>query len=73
MTTKKIKPAPVWRECRGEAHRNPYIDHCMVCLPWWGRYPTCSACGSKLRERRNDLICDKCKLVHSPEDPHAHQ
>lgn len=26
-------------KCTGEAHSNPYIDHCMVCLPFWGRYP----------------------------------
>lgn len=25
-----------WKECYGEAHANPYIDHCMVCLPNWG-------------------------------------
>lgn len=23
-------------ECHGEAHRNPYIDHCMICAPRWG-------------------------------------
>lgn len=22
--------------CTGEAHSNPHIDHCMVCLPRWG-------------------------------------
>jgi hypothetical protein len=26
-------------ECNGEAHSNPYIDHCGVCMPYWGRYP----------------------------------
>ena len=26
-------------ECNGEAHSNPHIDHCMVCLPFWGEYP----------------------------------
>jgi hypothetical protein len=25
-------------ECHGEAHSNPFIDHCMVCLPYWGVY-----------------------------------
>lgn len=24
------------RPCNGEAHSNPHIDHCMVCLPRWG-------------------------------------
>jgi hypothetical protein len=22
--------------CTGDAHSNPHIDHCMVCLPRWG-------------------------------------
>jgi hypothetical protein len=47
----KIKPGtPFCREhfethrlidvkCTGEAHSNPYIDHCFVCLPHWGHYP----------------------------------
>lgn len=25
------------RPCNGEAHANPHIDHCMVCMPNWGR------------------------------------
>lgn len=24
------------QKCTGEAHSNPYIDHCMVCAPEWG-------------------------------------
>lgn len=24
------------KPCNGEAHRNPFIDHCMVCMPRWG-------------------------------------
>jgi hypothetical protein len=24
-------------------------DHCMVCLPYWGEYPTCPVCGRKVR------------------------
>lgn len=24
-------------ECYGEAHKNPNIDHCMICLPNWDR------------------------------------
>jgi hypothetical protein len=27
------------RECNGEAHSNPYIDNCGVCMPFWGSYP----------------------------------
>jgi hypothetical protein len=26
----------VEKPCNGEAHRNPFIDHCMVCAPRWG-------------------------------------
>lgn len=26
-------------KCTGEAHSNPYIDHCMICMPNWGSYP----------------------------------
>ena len=22
--------------CKGEAHSNPFIDHCWVCMPRWG-------------------------------------
>lgn len=24
------------RKCTGEAHSNPHIDHCGVCMPNWG-------------------------------------
>lgn len=27
------------QKCNGEAHSNPYIDHCGVCMPHWGKYP----------------------------------
>jgi len=32
-------PAPgwMWADCNGEAHSNPHIDHCSVCMPLWGR------------------------------------
>jgi hypothetical protein len=23
-------------KCKGEAHSNPFIDHCGVCMPRWG-------------------------------------
>ena len=29
----------VVEKCTGDAHSNPFIDHCMVCLPHWGSYP----------------------------------
>lgn len=27
------------QKCNGEAHSNPYIDNCGVCMPFWGSYP----------------------------------
>jgi hypothetical protein len=27
----------VFIPCTGEAHGNPYIDHCMLCAPRWGQ------------------------------------
>jgi len=35
-------------ECPGEAHKNPYIDHCSVCMPDWGEFFLCPKCGSRL-------------------------
>lgn len=26
-------------KCTGEAHDNPFIDHCGICMPHWGKYP----------------------------------
>lgn len=25
-----------FKECHGEAHKNPHIDHCGICAPFWG-------------------------------------
>ena len=30
------KKAGLLEECHGEAHSNPYIDNCGVCMPRWG-------------------------------------
>lgn len=27
---------PPLTQCPGEAHQNPHIDHCGVCMPHWG-------------------------------------
>jgi hypothetical protein len=48
-------------ECDGAAHGNPYIDHCMVCLPYWGKYPACPDCGRKLAASRALADNDKAK------------
>lgn len=26
-------------QCHGEAHKNPFIDNCCVCAPYWEYYP----------------------------------
>lgn len=49
-----------WKRCSGEAHTNPYIDHCMICFPWWDAYPYCTGCRRKLRETKKFYICPGC-------------
>jgi hypothetical protein len=49
----------IWRKCNGEAHSNPHIDHCGVCMPWWGVYPLCPYCGTALR--RGGTSKARCK------------
>jgi hypothetical protein len=44
----------VMQKCNGEAHSNPYIDHCMVCMPHWGEYPVAMPKGSPLNERQRE-------------------
>jgi hypothetical protein len=59
-----MKPKVIFVECIGEAHSNPFIDHCMVCLPYWATYPTCPFCGYKVYcSKRNgfDYYCKNCK------------
>ena len=48
-----------FEKCQGEAHSNPYIDHCMDCAPLWNRIPFCS-CGSQMRITAKFYICNKC-------------
>jgi hypothetical protein len=49
-----------WVECSGEAHSNAFIDHCMVCMPFWGKYPVCVTCERKCRETKVFYICPTC-------------
>ena len=48
---------PVWVECTGDAHKNPFIDHCGVCSPFWERIPTCKSCGKTLEKFGEKLDC----------------
>ena len=46
--------------CDGEAHSNGHQDHCMVCLPYWGSYPTCPDCNVKLKRPRSGSSKARC-------------
>lgn len=64
-----------WIKCIGEAHGNPFIDHCMVCLPYWGSYPTCPYCGKACRKNASGHKtkchgCNKFYIVDRADDPH---
>lgn len=63
--TVKIPLRAIWVKCNGEAHSNPHIDHCGVCMPYWGEYPKCPYCGStKLGNKSLKTKCKKCgKMV----------
>jgi hypothetical protein len=53
-----------WIECIGEAHSNPYIDNCMICLPYWGNYPVCPICRTKVKTTKRKhytYYCSDCK------------
>lgn len=66
------RPA-LWVKCVGEAHSNPLIDHCSICMPWWEEYPVCPDCGRKLhltrsaRESRK-FFCTACRHYFSEGD-----
>jgi len=59
-----------WVKCNGEAHGNPYIDHCMICIPYWGEYPICPYCNSThLGNGVTRTKCKKCgKMVSMKRD-----
>lgn len=50
--------------CTGEAHSNPFINHCTTCLPYWGRYPVCNQCGHKLYPTPTGYSCHTCKVFY---------
>lgn len=59
------KQKAIWITCTGEAHSNPYIDNCGVCMPYWGNFPTCPNDGTKLRQRTG--YCPTCKKYYNLE------
>ena len=47
------KPQAIYRNCKGAAHQPPdgwQIDNCIVCAPYWGRYPMCPRDGTALKQ-----------------------
>lgn len=59
-----------WIKCEGEAHSNPMIDHCGICMPYWAEFPVCPSCGEKLRRTKSGIKgkCDLCKKFYSITD-----
>lgn len=50
-------------ECTGEAHSNPYIDHCYECMPYWKYVPVCPYCRTMIPSRkpeRKSVACPGC-------------
>lgn len=48
-------------DCNGEAHNNPNIDNCAICMPFWQRYPVCPYDGIKLSTKG---YCKGCKKYY---------
>lgn len=47
--------------CTGEAHSNPYIDHCMMCAPRWGQREVLKVIeGSHQHEYQNGKMNTRC-------------
>ena len=46
-----------WIKCQGEAHSNPYIDHCGICMPFWGEYPVCPIDKTRLIKKGYCTTC----------------
>lgn len=51
-------------KCIGEAHSNPYIDHCMICMPYWENYVVCIQCGYKVVPTSFGYSCRHCKIIY---------
>jgi len=55
--------------CTGEAHSNPYIDHCMMCAPRWGQREVLKAIeGSHGHSYAGDKHNRRCIDCGMPED-----
>lgn len=60
-----MKQKIIWTKCKGEAHTNPYIDNCLICMPYWEKYPSCPYCkGVDITEKGK---CRNCKKYSNME------
>lgn len=50
-----------YKKCTGEAHSNPYIDNCMICMPFWESYPICPMHKIKLTSAG---FCKTCRKFY---------
>jgi hypothetical protein len=60
-----MKDKAIIKKCDGEAHGNPYIDNCGICMPFWEYYPLCPKDHAKLNETG---YCPLCKKFYDVED-----
>jgi hypothetical protein len=58
------KQSVIWVKCNGEAHSNPFIDHCIGCMPYWEDYPECPICRTKVKISKRKsfaFYCPNCR------------
>jgi hypothetical protein len=58
-----MKPPAFVVHCIGEAHSNPYIDNCSMCMPYWGHVPLCPTHDRKLAESGYCRLCRKYYFI----------
>ena len=59
-----MKQKAVTKECTGDAHKPEVagnMDHCMVCMPRWGKIVSCPIDGAGLA---SSGFCHKCRKFY---------
>jgi hypothetical protein len=59
---RKLIDKAEWKECNGEAHSPEVagnIDHCGICMPYWGSYPICPIHKTRLTDKGLCKTCNK--------------
>jgi hypothetical protein len=59
--TREYSGKAATKDCNGEAHKNPYIDHCMVCLPYWSKIYICPNHNNRLADNG---WCEECSKYY---------